>query len=139
MIPAFVIRPVCRHSARPINRGSETVFPGEAAAGWAQEIKARGMSFAEHGHEACRAVSREIGAEQASDAKRAIVSSIIAFMDRLDGDCEDEGAQCDDEGGQCEDKGAQCDDEGAPDDNELADIDGAAGQGWRSVYGGYVR
>lgn len=43
----------------------------------------------------------------------AIVESLIAVADALDGDCEDEGAQCEDEGAQCEDEGAQCDDEGA--------------------------
>jgi hypothetical protein len=53
----------------------------------------------------------------------AIAGSLIAFMDAIDGDCEDEGAQCEDDGG-------QCDDEGVPDDNGLADADGAREQGY---------
>jgi len=51
----------------------------------------------------------------------AIVESLIAVADVLDGDCEDEGAQCEDEGG-------QCDDEGERDDNGIADFDGEAEQ-----------
>ncbi|HEV2508658.1 hypothetical protein [Bosea sp. (in: a-proteobacteria)] len=62
----------------------------------------------------------------------AIAGGIVAFMDQLDGDCEDEGAQC-------EDEGAQCDDEGERDDNGIADSDGQAEQwGGQHRYGGCV-
>jgi hypothetical protein len=68
----------------------------------------------------------------------AIAGAVIAFMDSIDGD-EDLEETSEDEGAQCEDEGAQCDDEGSQDDNGLGDTDGAAEQGWRSVYGGYVK
>ena len=62
----------------------------------------------------------------------AIAGAIVAFMDQVDGDCEDEGAQC-------EDEGAQCDDEGEPDDNGIADSDDQAEQwGSQHRYGGCV-
>lgn len=56
----------------------------------------------------------------------AIAGAIVAFMDQVDGDCEDEGAQC-------EDEGAQCDDEGERDDNGIADQDGLEEQGFAGL------
>jgi hypothetical protein len=54
---------------------------------------------------------------QASEA----VERLIALIDAIDGDCEDEGAQCDDEG-------HDDDREGHSDDNGLADTGGAVEQ-----------
>lgn len=86
-----------------------------------------------------RLANRSLSMESMRRRLGAIVESLIAVADALDGDCEDEGAQCEDEGGQCEDEGAQCDDEGAPDDNGIADADGLAEQ-WVTMhlYGGRV-